>query len=161
MPHPWKHSRSGWMWLGAIWCSGRCLCPSAGVLDQITFKSAFQPKLFDAYRMMLNLEICITCSTSTIESASRHRSNSAGAAVPKSNTMTMHCSWITPNICRLSLVNHSIRCLYSSIAPIRQSTKWRISSFLAVSFIQIRERRKLNIKTNNTNAAPSLAQLHV
>lgn len=48
--------------------------------------------ILSAYRIRLNLEICITCSTSTIESASRHRSNSVGAAVPKSNTMTMHCS---------------------------------------------------------------------
>ena len=30
MPHPWKHSRSGWMGLWATWCSWRCPCSWQG-----------------------------------------------------------------------------------------------------------------------------------
>ena len=31
MPHPWKHSRSGWMGLWATWSSWRCPCSLQGV----------------------------------------------------------------------------------------------------------------------------------
>jgi len=30
MPHPWKHSRSGWMGLWATWSTWRCACPWQG-----------------------------------------------------------------------------------------------------------------------------------
>jgi len=31
MPHPWRHSRSGWMGLWAIWSGWRCSCSWQGV----------------------------------------------------------------------------------------------------------------------------------
>ena len=30
MPHPWRHSKLGWMWLWAAWSSGWRLCPWQG-----------------------------------------------------------------------------------------------------------------------------------
>ena len=52
MPHPWKYSRSVWMRLWSAWCSWRWPCLLLWVLDTMTFKSPFQPKLFD-YSMIL------------------------------------------------------------------------------------------------------------
>ena len=43
MPHPWRHSRSGWTGLWAAWSSCRCPCSLQGRWT-ITFKGLFQFK---------------------------------------------------------------------------------------------------------------------
>lgn len=45
LPHPWKYSRLGWMWLGAIWDRGRGPCPWKRVGKSWCFKS-LQPNPF-------------------------------------------------------------------------------------------------------------------
>ena len=57
MPHPWKRSRSGRTGLWATWSSWRCPCSSQGVLDEMTFKGPFQPKLF--YDPMIHQLPCL------------------------------------------------------------------------------------------------------
>jgi len=45
MPHPWRHSRPGWMWLWAAWAAGWQPCTQQGVgTDEHC--GPFQPRPF-------------------------------------------------------------------------------------------------------------------
>jgi len=46
MPHPWRHSRPGWMWLWAAWSSGLATLPMAGGLKLDYHYGPFQPRPF-------------------------------------------------------------------------------------------------------------------
>ena len=43
MPHPWRHSRPGWMWLWAAWSGGWQPCLWQGGWNSITFEVLFNP----------------------------------------------------------------------------------------------------------------------
>jgi len=56
MPHPWRHSLSGWMRLWATWTSCRCPC---SLWRGWTFKGPFQLKqLCDSISFVLNGAPC-------------------------------------------------------------------------------------------------------
>jgi len=40
MPHPWRHSRPGWMWLWAAWSAGWRPCTQQGVGTQCALWSS-------------------------------------------------------------------------------------------------------------------------
>ena len=46
MPHPWKHSRPGWMWLWAAWSGGWWPCAQQGGLKPDDYCGPFQPRPF-------------------------------------------------------------------------------------------------------------------
>jgi len=46
MPHPWRHSRPGWMCLWAAWSSGWRPCPWQGGLNLDDHCGPFQPRPF-------------------------------------------------------------------------------------------------------------------
>ena len=43
LPPPWQCSRTGWMGLGAVWCSGGCPCWWQGGWNQMIFKVPSNP----------------------------------------------------------------------------------------------------------------------
>ena len=43
MPHPWRHSRPGWMWLWAAWSAGWRPCTEQGGWNEMSIVVLFNP----------------------------------------------------------------------------------------------------------------------
>jgi len=60
MPHPWRHSRPGWMWLWAAWSAGWRPCTQQGVETRWSLWSFSTQAILWSYDSMIDYGLWVT-----------------------------------------------------------------------------------------------------